>query len=57
MCELLAIYPCSCFCLPLAGGLVGVLSFTFLLFLVFCFFFFLCVYLKKISYVCGKPDS
>lgn len=47
MCELLAIYPCSCFYLPLAGGLVG-WRFVFLLFYFFWFFvsfFLLC--LKK----------
>lgn len=57
MCELLAIYPWSFF---LAGRLVGVLSFYFLLFyflwFLFSSFFWLCTW-KEISYVCGKPDS
>lgn len=48
MCELLAIYPCSFF---LAGREVGwrfvFLLVTFLLSLVFVFFFFLVVYLEK----------
>lgn len=51
MCELLAIYPWSFF---LAGRLVGVLSFYFLLFYFLWFLFssfFLVVYLEK-NFLC-----